>query len=220
MLGVGSILQVALPGVRWRANPAVHPYTLCGREIEVAAPRGWVEVGECGLAHPDVLAGAGLTKASGLASGWGLDRLLMCRKSIDDIRLLRSSDPRVAGQMLDLEPYEPVSAMPATTRDLSLAVDDGLDAELLGDRIRDTLDADAGIVEDVQVLSDTPGAALPESARQRLGLQPGQRNVLLRVVLRDPEHTLTTVDANRLRNRIYCALHQGTVHSWASDDGQ
>ena len=58
----------------------------------------------------------------------GLDRLLMLRKGIPDIRLLRSADPRVAGQMTDLEPYRPVSYLPAVTRDLSVAISVGDDA--------------------------------------------------------------------------------------------
>ncbi len=40
---------------------------------------------------------------SGLAMGLGLDRLLMLRKRLPDIRLLRAGDPRIAGQMRDLE---------------------------------------------------------------------------------------------------------------------
>jgi phenylalanyl-tRNA synthetase alpha chain len=213
---VDTIVRAALPGARWRANPAEHPYTLDGREIEVATPDGWVEVGECGLAHPEVLAGCGLAGATGLASGWGLDRLLMLRKGIDDIRLLRSDDPRVANQMLDLEPYSAVSVMPAAVRDVSIAVDESVDAELIGDRVREALADDARVVEEVEVLSTTPGTELPESARARLGLQPGQHNLLLRLVLRDLEHTMTTAEANRLRDRIYAAIHEGTVHTWAT----
>lgn len=58
---------------------------------------GWVEVGECGLAARHVLSGAGMSESvSGIAMGWGLDRLLMLRKGIDDIRLLRAEDPRIA----------------------------------------------------------------------------------------------------------------------------
>src|SRR5262249_39753490 len=53
-------------------------------------------------------------KWSGLAMGIGLDRLAMLIKRIDDIRLLRSADPRIAGQMLTLDRYEPVSNQPAT----------------------------------------------------------------------------------------------------------
>ncbi len=47
---------------------------------------------------------------SGLAMGLGLDRTLMLRKGMEDVRPLRSSDPRVAGPLLDLSPYRPVSS--------------------------------------------------------------------------------------------------------------
>jgi len=77
-------------------------------------------------------------------------------KGIPDIRLLRSADPRVACQMLDLASYQPVSPMPAITRDLSVAVSADVDEETLGDRLRDALGADAACVEEVRVLSPTP----------------------------------------------------------------
>ena len=53
----------------------------------------WVELLECGLAHPHVLAAGGLAGHSGLAMGIGLDRAVMLRKGIGDIRLLRSRRP-------------------------------------------------------------------------------------------------------------------------------
>ena len=45
--------------------------------------------------------------------------------------------------------------------------------------------------------------------------RPGQKNLLVRVVLRDLEETLTSEDANALRDRIYAAVHQGAEHQWA-----
>jgi phenylalanyl-tRNA synthetase alpha chain len=140
----------------------------------------------------------------------------MLRKGIPDIRPLRSADPRVAGQMLDLAPYRPVSAMPAVRRDLSVAVDAGTDGEILGDRIRDALGADAGAVEDVAILSSTAYQDLPEAAAVRLGARAGQHNLLVRVVLRHLERTLTDEEANSLRDRIYAAIHQGSRHQWAA----
>ena len=41
---------------------------------------------------------------------------------------------------------------------------------------------------------------------------------LVRLVVRDHERTLTAADANRLRDRVYAALHQGTAHQWATGD--
>jgi phenylalanyl-tRNA synthetase alpha chain len=203
---IGRVVGAALPGQKWHTVPSEHPYTTRGREIYV----GDVEVGECGLAHPEVL---GTAATSGLAMGLGLDRLTMLAKGVPDIRLLRSTDPRVAGQMLDLNPYREVSAMPPTSRDLSLVVGADLDAELLGDRVREVPGTDA--VEAVEVRTETRYADLPAAARERMGMRPGQKNVLLRIVVRDLVRTLTAVEANELRDRIYAALHEGGRHEWA-----
>ena len=107
------------------------------------AKHGWVELLECGLAHPDVLATAGVADRSGLALGAGLDRAVMLRKGIDDIRLLRSTDARVGRQMLDLSPYRSVSVQPPATRDMSVAAPAGTDDEELGDLVRCALDSRA-----------------------------------------------------------------------------
>ncbi len=214
---IGLVIAAVLPGRDWHTVPSRHPYTRAGREIYLRVGADEVEVGECGLAHPAVLAGSGLPATStGLAMGLGLDRLVMLAKNIPDIRLLRSSDPRVAGQLRDLLPYQPVSAMPAARRDLSVAVAGPVDAELLGDRVRELLGADASQLEEVAVLSQTSHADLPDSARHRMGLRPGQQNVLLRLVIRDLQRTLTAADANQLRDRVYAGLHEGTRSEWAA----
>ena len=93
------LLGALAPGLPHRQQPRTHPYTLDGRQVDVYHDGRWVEVGECGLAHPRVLAAAGLPGRSGLAVGMGLDRLLMLVKHIPDIRLLRSGDPRISRQM-------------------------------------------------------------------------------------------------------------------------
>ena len=105
-----------------------------------------------------------------LAARMGLDRLLMLRKGIPDIRLLRSADPRVAGQMLDLTPYREVSAMPPVRRDLSIVVDGDRTPEELGDRVRAALGSRAAALEAVEVKAETPAAALPPPARERLSI--------------------------------------------------
>jgi hypothetical protein len=212
---IAVLLGALAPGLPHRQQPRTHPYTLHGRQVDVYHDGRWVEVGECGLAHPRVLAAAGLPGRSGLALGMGLDRLLMLVKHIPDIRLLRSGDPRISRQMHDLARYQQVSVMPPITRDLSIAVGQDDDQETLGDRVRDALGADTSCVEEVRVLSATTCQQLPASAISRLGARPGQKNLLVRVVLRDLETTLTNQTANALRDRIYRALHQGTEYQWA-----
>lgn len=214
---IASIVEATLPGARWRLTYTGHPYTLDGMQIDVHDGAGWVEIGECGVASPMVLRAADLPPTTtGLASGLGLDRLLMLAKGIPDIRLLRSTDPRVVMQMNDLAPYRPVSSMPPAKRDISVAVADDVLADDLGDRIRAALGEGSGSVESVEVLSETPYAALPNDARERLGIRSGQKNMLLRVVVRDLDRTLTDRDANVLRDRIYAAIHEGNEWSWAS----
>ncbi|MCO8272104.1 hypothetical protein M1L60_16035 [Actinoplanes sp. TRM 88003] len=195
---VAVAVTAALPGTPWRVRPAIHPYTTDGLEIEAWSGETWVEIGECGVAAPHL--------TTGLALGLGLDRLLMLRKGVDDIRLLRSEDPRVAAQMTDLTPYRPVSAQPAARRDLSVALPVEITVEDLGDRVRELLGGDAHLVEEVTIESATPAAELPPASRERLGLREGEVNVLLRVVLRDLHRALPKQRANALRDRLYAGL--------------
>ena len=210
------LVDALVPGRAWRWEPRVHPYTVNGRQVDVRNGDEWVEVWECGLAHPDVLADAGLDGWSGLALGMGLDRLLMLRKGVPDIRLLRSTDPRVSGQMTDLEPYRSVSDLPAVTRDLSVAISVDDDAEQLGDRIRTALGNRADILEAVTIVSETSYADLPPVARERLGINEGQKNVLVRLDLRPLDRTLTDVEANALRDDVYEAIHEGSTGQWTA----
>jgi phenylalanyl-tRNA synthetase alpha chain len=212
---ISCLLEALVPGLPHRQQARIHPYTEHGRQVDVWHDGRWVEVWECGIAHRGVLASAGLADHGGLALGMGLDRMLMLVKGIPDIRLLRSADPRIAAQMRDLAAYQPVSSMPPVRRDLSVAVAVDDDEETLGDRVREALGADAACVEEVRVLAATAYDRLPEPAARRLGARPGQKNLLIRVVLRDLEKTLTNDAANALRDRIYLAIHQGTEHQWA-----
>lgn len=137
----------------------------------------------------------------------------MLRKGITDIRLLRSEHPGVRTQMLDLQPYRPVSVLPEVRRDLSLVLGaaDEADVELLGDLARTALGADAEVLAALEIKAVTAAAELPPAVVDRLRMGPEQVNVLLRVVLQPLDRTLTDEEANRLRDRVYRALHQGTV---------
>ena len=99
---------------------------------------------------------------------------------------------------------------------MSIAVAPGTDAETLGDRVREVLGDRAVAVEDLAILSETPMRDLPQAAVERIGIQPGQTNLLVRLVLRHPTHTLTNAAANLLRDEVYAALHAGTVHQWCA----
>jgi phenylalanyl-tRNA synthetase alpha chain len=209
---IAVVVETMLPGQSYRCNGTFHPYTVNGLEVEVQVGERWVEVLECGEIHPWLLNESNLPSQqwSGLAMGIGLDRLVMLIKQIDDIRLLRSSNPRVARQMLTLDPYEPVSNQPATQRDMSICVADP-DMELLGDRIRDALGERGGWVENVELIQASDYASVPEPARKRLGMSPGQQNLLIRVTLRSLDGSISKEEANRVYDLVYAKLHEGTA---------
>jgi phenylalanyl-tRNA synthetase alpha chain len=215
---VGALVPAVLPGTRWRSVATQHPYTEQGQQVDVRTGDGWIELAECGLAAPAVLRAAGLDpeRWSGLALGMGLDRALMIRKGVPDIRLLRAADPRIAEQMQDLAPWRPVSMLPPARRDLSIVVRSGTDPELLGDRARTALGADADLLESLSIVAATPHDRLPDAARARLGTRPGQDNLLVRMVLRPLDRTLTDREANVVRDRVYTALHEGPHHEWST----
>ncbi len=56
----------------------------------------WLEVGGAGMLHPDVLRNAGLDpeQVGGFAFGGGIERLLMIKYSIPDVRAFHSGDIR------------------------------------------------------------------------------------------------------------------------------
>jgi phenylalanyl-tRNA synthetase alpha chain len=60
-------------------------------------------------------------------------------------------------------------------------------------------------------VTETPLAMLSATAQARLGIQPDQKNVLLRLVIRDPTRTLTSAEANALCRRVFLAIHQGAT---------
>ncbi|MEJ2215392.1 MAG: hypothetical protein P8099_02140 [Gemmatimonadota bacterium] len=218
---IEQVTGTLVPGRRVRVVPAQHPYTQAGLQIDVEAGDSWVEVGECGLALPALLDEAGLSAGrwSGLAMGLGLDRVLMLAKGIDDIRLLRGDDLRVMRQMLDLAPYRPVSNQPPVRRDLSIAVAAECTPEELGDRVREAMGDGVDALESVEVLAEMAGPELPLAAASRIGLRPGQKNVLLRLVIRHPTRTLTAAEANRVRDTVYAAVHEGNAWQWAAANG-
>lgn len=71
-----------------------------GKQCSVCKGTGWIEIMGAGLVHPKVLEGAGIDprKWSGFAFGAGIDRLLVLRHGLPDVRLLYSGDLRVTDQ--------------------------------------------------------------------------------------------------------------------------
>ena len=67
-----------------------------GKGCSVCKHTGWVELLPCGMIHPNVLKAGDINPEewNGFAFGLGLDRLVMMKYGIDDIRYLNSGDLR------------------------------------------------------------------------------------------------------------------------------
>ena len=95
-----------------RMREGFFPFTEPGYEIDmeclvcgghgcsVCHQSGWIEVMPGGVIHPNVLKSAGLDPEiwTGFYINIGVDRLVMMRYGIDDVRLLRSADLRFLKQ--------------------------------------------------------------------------------------------------------------------------
>lgn len=206
---IDIVMKETIGKIEYKLTPAKHPYTENGLQIDVKVNNTWIEVGECGIASSKVLSLSGLP-LYGLAMGLGLDRLTMIAKKISDIRLLRSEEPLISKQMKDLLVYKDVSKMPACKKDISVAVDINLEEEQIGDLILENYPEATDVIEEIKILTSTPYNVLPESAKNRMGISPEQKNLLIRITLKSLSKTLTTEEAKNIRNNIYNLIHKGT----------
>jgi phenylalanyl-tRNA synthetase alpha chain len=84
-----------------RFRPSFFPFTEPSAEVDMKWKGKWLEMVGSGLVHPNVLRAAGVDpkKYSGLAFGCGIDRLVMLKYGISDIRLFYGGDLRLVNQL-------------------------------------------------------------------------------------------------------------------------
>ncbi len=91
-------------GTRTRLQPSFFPFVEPGAEFAVwwTHPRTgkeeWLELGGCGMVHPNVFRAAGYEGVTGFAFGFGIERLAMVPYGVPDIRWFYQSDLRVLRQ--------------------------------------------------------------------------------------------------------------------------
>ncbi|MGA1035984.1 MAG: phenylalanine--tRNA ligase subunit alpha, partial [Ilumatobacteraceae bacterium] len=84
-----------------RLRPSYFPFTEPSAEFDVRRPDGsWLELGGCGMVHPEVLRAGGLDPEqwSGFAFGFGIDRMAVMRHGVSDIRDMYVNDIRFIEQ--------------------------------------------------------------------------------------------------------------------------
>ncbi|MFA5984688.1 MAG: phenylalanine--tRNA ligase subunit alpha [Methylococcaceae bacterium] len=98
--------------VQVRFRPSYFPFTepsaefdvscvMCeGQGCRVCKQTGWLEVGGCGMIHPEVFKAVGIDHEiySGFAFGTGVERLAMMRYGINDLRLFFENDLKFLAQ--------------------------------------------------------------------------------------------------------------------------
>ena len=77
-----------------RFRPSFFPFTEPSAEMDMSWNGGWLEIGGCGMVHPNVLGHVGIDseKYLGFAFGLGVERLAMLRYGVNDLRLFFQND--------------------------------------------------------------------------------------------------------------------------------
>ena len=84
-----------------RLRPSYFPFTEPSGEFDIRTPSGdWLELGGCGMVHPNVLRHGGIDPEewSGFAFGFGIDRMAKERHAVGDLREMYTGDIRFSEQ--------------------------------------------------------------------------------------------------------------------------
>jgi phenylalanyl-tRNA synthetase alpha chain len=84
-----------------RLRPSYFPFVEPGFEVDIRkSGEKWLEILGAGMVHPNVLNSVGIdpNKYSGFAFGVGLDRLVMMKNGVNDVRDLYTGDLRIVNQ--------------------------------------------------------------------------------------------------------------------------
>ncbi len=91
------------PETKVRFRPSFFPFTEPSAEVDVwfEDKQRWIELGGCGMVHPNVFRNCGIDPEiySGWAFGLGIERIAMRKYAIDDIRHFVENDVRFLSQL-------------------------------------------------------------------------------------------------------------------------
>ena len=103
-----AVRELVDPNVDFRWRTGYFPFVEPGLEMDLrwrgdeskSREGRWLEVVGCGIVHPQVLKNAGIDPAEwqGFAFGFGVERMLMIRHQIPDLRLFYQGDLRFLSQ--------------------------------------------------------------------------------------------------------------------------
>ena len=85
-----------------RFRPSYFPFTEPSAEMDMSWKGGWLEIGGCGMVHPEVFKHVGIdsNQYQGFAFGLGVERLTMLRFGVQDLRHFFNNDLRFLQQFI------------------------------------------------------------------------------------------------------------------------
>ena len=85
-----------------RFRPSFFPFTEPSAEMDMSWNGGWLEIGGCGMVHPEVLKHVNIDSEQyrGFAFGLGVERLAMLRYGVNDLRHFFNNDLRFLQQFI------------------------------------------------------------------------------------------------------------------------
>ncbi|MEM7371567.1 MAG: hypothetical protein AAF587_23335 [Bacteroidota bacterium] len=197
---LSRLIEHLLPGVEYKILDDSFPFTEPSIQVDAKWGDHWVELLGAGVIHPEILDRCEIEE-TGWAVGLGLDRILMQKCEIPDIRYLWTEDPRFLRQYANgLVTFRPYSKYPPVYKDVSFWVEEYQEhpEEAIWDQYYDLCELvrelGNGYIEEVQLLD-----VYRTSTRTSLAY---------RVVYRSNSGTLTHEEINRIQDHIRDQLAQ------------
>jgi len=179
--------------IEYKISDDTFPYTEPSLQAEVKYNDEWFELLWSGVVKWSVLKNLWIDpeKYNGRAFGPGIERLVMPKMNIPDIRILWSQDPRITSQRWDInKEFQPVSKYPSTYRDISFIIDKSVSLNEYFDLVRDL---GWEIVEQVQLLDTYEND-------EKFGT--GKISYTFRIIYRSYERTLLNDEINGIQEKI------------------
>ena len=181
------------PNVNYKFGEDTFPFTDPSLEMLIENNGNWLEILGAGVVHAEVLKKLGIDPDiyNGWAFGFGLERLVMAKMSVPDIRIFWSNDPRIKSQFKNLESvYREVSKYPMTYRDISFVVGKKVSLNTYYEIVRDCA---GDLVEEVKLLDTYEN-------EEKFGKD--KKSYTFRITYRSPERTLTNEEIDKIQKEI------------------
>lgn len=144
-----------------------------------------------------------------------LDKMLMMKKGLKDMRLIRSHAWRNEIQMYDLLKFnrsgqEKYSA----ARDISYCVKNDTSNEQICEKILGVAGDQSPLIQRIEIINEDSYDNMHPNAIARLGMTEKMKNIVVRITLGHPDCPVTMKDTNVILGKIYPQIHEGLTRGY------